>query len=46
MTQLFMWDSSDSGEGDGAHSSTLAWRLPGMAEPGGLAVYGVVKSWT
>ena len=27
------------------HSSTLAWRIPWMEEPGGL-VYGVAKSWT
>ena len=24
------------------HSSTLAWRIPGMGEP----VYGVAQSWT
>ena len=28
------------------HSSVLAWRIPGMGEPGGLAVYGVAQSWT
>ena len=29
------------------HSSVLAWRIPGTAEPGGLpAVYGVAQSWT
>ena len=28
------------------HSSVLAWRIPGMAEPGGAAVYGVTQSWT
>ena len=28
------------------HSSTLAWRIPGMGEPGGLPVYGVTQSWT
>ena len=28
------------------HSSVLAWRIPGMAEPGGLAVYGVAQSQT
>ena len=30
------------------HSSVLAWRIPGMAEPGGLhsPVYGVAKSRT
>ena len=27
------------------HSSVLAWRIPGTAEPGG-AVYGVTQSWT
>ena len=29
------------------HSSVLAWRIPGMGEPGGLPdVYGVTQSWT
>ena len=29
------------------HSSILAWRIPGTAEPGGLpAVYGVAQSRT
>ena len=29
------------------HSSTLAWKIPWMEEPGGLhAVHGVTKSWT
>ena len=28
------------------HSSILAWRIPGMEEPGGLAVHGVAKSRT
>ena len=29
------------------HSSVLAWRIPGMGEPGGLpAVYGVAQSRT
>ena len=28
------------------HSSTLAWKIPWMEEPGGLhAVHGVAKSW-
>ena len=27
------------------HSSTLAWKIPWMEEPGGL-VHGVTKSWT
>ena len=29
-----------------AHSSVLAWRIPGMEEPGGPAVYGVTQSRT
>ena len=29
-----------------AHSSVLAWRIPGTGEPGGLPVYGVAQSWT
>ena len=29
------------GEGNGTHSSTLAWRIPGMAEPGGLLSMGL-----
>ena len=29
------------------HSSTLAWKIPWMEEPGGLPdVYGVAQSWT
>ena len=28
------------GEGSGTHSSTLAWRIPGMGEPGGLQSMG------
>ena len=28
------------------HSSVLAWRIPGMGEPGGLFVYGVSQSRT
>ena len=28
------------------HSRVLAWRIPGMGEPGGAAVYGVAQSWT
>ena len=29
-----------------SHSSTLAWKIPWMEEPGGLQVHGVMKSWT
>ena len=28
------------------HSSTLAWKIPWMEEPGGLQSYGVMKSQT
>ena len=28
------------------HSSVLAWRIPGLGEPDGPAVYGVAQSWT
>ena len=28
------------------HSSVLAWRIPGTAEPGGLPLYGVAQSRT
>ena len=28
------------------HSSTLAWKIPGVEEPGGLPVYGVTQSRT
>ena len=29
-----------------APSSVLAWRIPGMAEPGGLPSYGVAQNQT
>ena len=28
------------------HSSTLAWKIPWMEEPGRLQVHAVTKSWT
>ena len=28
------------------HSSVLAWRIPGMAEPGGLLLWGRTESYT
>ena len=28
------------------HSSVLAWRIPGMGEPGGLLSMGSAQSWT
>ena len=33
------------GEGNGNHSSILAWEIPSTEEPGGLQ-HGVAKSWT
>ena len=37
-----------SGEGNGTHSSILAWEIPWTEEPGGLppGVHGVAESWT
>ena len=29
------------GEGNGTHSSALAWRIPGTEEPGGLPSMGL-----
>ena len=34
------------GEGNGTHSSVLAWRIPGTGEPGGLPSVGSHKSRT
>ena len=34
------------GEGNGNHSSILAWEIPGTEEPGGLQSMGSLKSWT
>ena len=28
------------------HSNILAWRIPGMGEPGGLRSYGIAESDT
>ena len=28
------------------HSSVLAWRIPGMGEPGGLPIMGSIESDT
>ena len=33
------------GEGNGNHSSILAWKIPWTEEPGGATVHGVTKSW-
>ena len=32
------------GEGDGTHSSTLAWKIPWLEEPGGLQSMGREES--
>ena len=34
------------GEGNGTHSSILAWEIPWREEPGGLQSTGSQKSWT
>ena len=31
------------GEGNGNHSSILAWKIPWTEEPGGATVHGVTK---
>ena len=31
------------GEGDGTHSSTLAWKIPWTEEPGGLQSTGLLR---
>ena len=36
----FHFSLSCIGEGNGNHSSVLAWRIPGMEEPGGLPSMG------
>ena len=40
------WSGRYPGEGNGTHSSILAWRLPWTEEPGGLRSMGSQKSWT
>ena len=35
-----------AGEGDGTHSSTLAWKIPWREEPGGLQSMGSLESDT
>ena len=34
---------ADIGEGNGTHSSTLAWKIPWMEEPGGLQSMGSLR---
>ena len=36
----FHFSLSSIGEMDETHSSVLAWRIPGMGEPGGLLSMG------
>ena len=37
---LFAWYPYLNGEGSGTHSSTLAWKIPWMEEPGRLQSMG------
>ena len=39
----FHFSLSCIGEGNGNHSSVLAWRIPGMGEPGGLPSLGLCR---
>ena len=39
----FHFSLSCIGEGNASHSSVLAWRIPGMGEPGGLPSMGLHK---
>ena len=40
MSLLFNMLSMLVGEGNAPHFSTLAWKIPGMREPGGLPSMG------
>ena len=48
MTERLHFHSSLSciGEGNGNHSSVLAWRIPGIGEPSGLPSMGIAQSRT
>ena len=41
----FHFSLSCIGEGNGTHSGILAWRIPGLAEPGGLPSMGSHRVW-
>ena len=41
FTFTFHFPLSCIGEGNGNHSSVLAWRIPGTGEPGGLPSMGL-----
>ena len=43
---LFSWLDSVLGKAMATHSSVLAWRIPGMEEPGGLPSRGRTESDT
>ena len=38
--------SADSEKAMAPHSDTLAWKIPGMGEPGGLHLWGCTESDT
>ena len=40
---LSIYTSFIFGEGNGTHSSTLAWKIPWMEEPGGLQSMGSLR---
>ena len=39
----FHFSLSCTGEGNGTHSSVLAWKIPWMEEPGGLQSMGSLR---
>ena len=39
----FMGRCLGAGEGNGTHSSTLAWKIPWTEEPGGLQSMGSLR---
>ena len=41
--QIWGYLTISCGEGDGTHSSTLAWKIPWMEEPGGLQSMGSLR---
>ena len=44
---IILLSAHDFREGDGTHSSTLAWKIPWMEEPGRLqSVHGVAEGRT
>ena len=45
-TSLIPESGKSPGEGNGTHSSILAWEIPWTEEPGRATVHVVTESWT